>query len=88
MDCTDAFDNSACKLKLVDNTHNCYGTVRVPCNNVLQFFYDANGHYDYSVVSGGLSDDGGGSSSAQVEGGNEGTSRGLRGAKRSNRLLL
>jgi hypothetical protein len=97
MVCTDAFDNSACKLKLVDDNDSCYGTVLVPCNDVLQFFFDENGNYEYAIVSGGGAgtDDGNGgpalvattSSTSSGKAVSDGTTSGLRGASGPNRFL-
>lgn len=84
MQCSDAFGSTACKLKLVGPQSSCDGTVLVPCNGYLQFFYDENGNFDYMV------DGGGSDTSAQVEEGVEAgasSGSGLRGAKSSNRLL-
>jgi hypothetical protein len=47
VDCSSEFDDTACKLKLVDGNNNCYGTVLVECGNTLKFFFNSKGQYDY-----------------------------------------
>jgi hypothetical protein len=97
MDCTDAFGDSGCKIK-IQGPGNCAGTVFVPCNDVMQFHYDANGQETFSIVSGnGATDDGGTGGGAQVASTSSlgqgvqqdvtsGSGSGLRGAKGSRRM--
>jgi hypothetical protein len=44
-------DTSGCKIKLTDTRDSCWGTVWVPCGDFLEFYFDANGQYNYQVIS-------------------------------------